>query len=474
MTNHSLTPNVGKPRSLSPIEKIAPEILTTIFIICRDDIYDDEDLYPVSTLNPRQAPLVFCHISSTFRNVARGTPLLWDTVSFHTADLLSDQKMAAVRTLLRLSGNLPLNVDVLRARSAASALAPERPNVQLLERIWEFRDRIQSLSLDISSQHIDLDSMGGLPSSSLVALRSLNIVQSQSGDNPTPVLPALLHLFRNAPSLRTLELAGPYHNDIFTANLSVIWGTLTKFISIVECPTATARDILRLCPALEACEIGNIDHDRLDVHSQPLLCTLPHLRSLELYGTGDLPVVGFFESFSFPNLLDLNLDSFVVSTHSLVELQRRSQFQLKQLHISSFRSTAQEIIGLLEVLPHLEKLTLAQCDASGELHKAFVYHGQVASSSLGLIYLKQLIIAENFYVLRWKRADESAAPIAEMATSFAQYRGGDNPCFPSLEIVDLYLEGKFPRDVEDRLAAACSTGYVVDHLAGERDGEDGQ
>ncbi|KAJ7029691.1 hypothetical protein C8F04DRAFT_1398330 [Mycena alexandri] len=419
------TPNVGERRSLSPIEKIATEILSTIFIMCRDDIFHDEDLYPVSTLDPRQAPLVLCHISSTLRNVARGTPLLWDTVSLHTTDLLSDKKMAAVRVLLGQSGNLPLTVDVIRVRSAP-ALASERLNTQFLPRIWEFLGRIQSLFLDISSQDIDLDSSGLPSSSSLVALRSLDIRMrgsGESGDSATPVLPAFLRFFRDAPSLRTLRLAGwlgrsaaEHMSHIFTA-IFFPWQSLTNFISIVPCTTIAARDVLRLCPVLEVCEIANIDE--LDVHSQPVPCALHHVRSLRLSATGDRPFTGFFESFSFPKMLDLTLDPFVAPAHSLVELQHRSQFQLKRLHISGPRSTATELIELLRVLPNLEILILSQCDASGELYKAFIYHGLVASSSLSLTHLMQLTIEENFFALRWNglHVVDNAAPIAEMAAS---------------------------------------------------------
>jgi hypothetical protein len=56
-----------------------------------------------------------------------------------------------------------------------------------------------------------------------------------------------------------------------------------------------------------------------------------------------------------------------------------------------------------------------------------------------------------------------AASLVEMAESLSRHRGRSGNPFPALKVVCLSLTGrKFESNIEDRLAAACRTGFIID------------
>ncbi|KAJ6592639.1 hypothetical protein B0H19DRAFT_1245485 [Mycena capillaripes] len=408
--------------------KIPIEILIEISIICRDD---DNSTYSKSILSSRHAPLLLCRIFSTWRTVALNIPRLWDTLFLPTEALVSTVKMPAIRTLFGLSQNLPLSVTI-----GTSLLYPAvRNNSEFLHRIWEFHHRLEYLHIDISSYDVPLGSIP--PPTTLSLLQSLHIQLRE--ESTRPALPKVLALFRNAPTLQILGLQSSFRTSlishVFTPDFFP-WHQLTTLTSFVPITTTTARNILRQCRALRTCDLSDIEPS--DVRQQAPTCILDQMRSLTLCTTDDLPFSGFFESLAFPNLEVLLLQLFMVPAHSFLALQERSQFQLKDLKIHFCTLTPEEIVYLLRLQPQLELLNLTQCDASGELFKAFTYRGgAVSCSSLALLHLTEVEFEEEY---RHGNAIPGNAA-ADMVESLLQYRGSASPFFPSLSHLHLRLSG---------------------------------
>ncbi|KAJ6571096.1 hypothetical protein B0H19DRAFT_1129165 [Mycena capillaripes] len=466
-----LQPTADVSKGPSPIEKVPVEIIAKIFILCRDDVLDDKGVCPKSILNSHHAPLLLCQISPGWRQLAQNTPRLWDIIPLVTSDLVSDDTMPAIRTLFGRSRNLPLGIIVENTWPWARISAPVPGNRQFLLRLRELHDRFEHLQFKISSSDVVVDYLP--PSTTLPLLRSLDIyIWEQS--NTSAVLPVVLSIFRDAPSLRVLRLAGCSKEDlishIFTSNFFP-WHQLTTLTSWISVSTTIARDILRLCPRLQMCKLGGIETS--DVRDQPPLCILDQMCSLDLGADSDGPFAGFLESLAFPGLETLILSYFAVPGHSLLQLHNRSQFQLRHLEIEWSRFTAEQIIQLLRLLPDLETLSLNQWDGSGDLFKAFTYRGATACAPLTLLHLVTLKF--RHYYIGYEHIDPAVPgnagnAIIEMAESLGRYPTHLNLCFPSLRTIALWLHGpKFPGDIEDRLAAACSRGPVVDLCVDERE-----
>ncbi|KAJ7733394.1 hypothetical protein DFH07DRAFT_134893 [Mycena maculata] len=472
----------------SRIEMIPLEILTRIFIICRDDVWirddnqdpeeddgDENKIDPESIFDPRVAPMLLGRVCPSFREAALQTPLLWDSVTFTTYDLVSTGRLPGIQTILARSGNLPLTISFSSPSTRSDQAVLENGRAQFLQRIWEFHPRFKHLKFDISRTDVQLDS---LPApTTLQLLRSLDI--SIIGKSETsPSLPAFLRVFEDAPLLRSLTLydTSPldatshiFHPDFFP------WRQLTKLTSSISVTTTTARDILRHCRGLEICELGNLESE--DILHQPPLCILNQMRSLNLSTTGDLLFIGFFDSLAFPRLENLTLDGFAVPGDSLLELHGRSQCQIKCLAMDTLRLTADEIIRLLRLMPSLPMFSLANSHCAGNIFEALTYCGDSTAASLVLPNLKELAVGENADFLSWTNdpaVDDGGDGIAvvEMAESLQRYPGPQNGCLPSLRSVQLHLAGpKFAPALEARLAAVCTTGCIVDHCVNERYGE---
>ncbi|KAJ7443497.1 hypothetical protein B0H11DRAFT_456523 [Mycena galericulata] len=469
---------------LSRIETIPLEILTRIFGICRDDVWiwddnrdpeeddgDEDKIDPDSIFDPRVAPMLLGHVCPLFREATLQTPLLWDIVTFTTQDLVSTGRLLGIQTILARSGNLPLTIHFSTPSRSDQAVL-KNGTAQFLQRIWEFHPRFKHLNFFISHTDVQLDS---LPTpTTLQLLRSLDI--SIIGTSETsPGLPAFLHVFRDAPLLRSLMLYNTspvdatshiFHPDFFP------WHQLTKLNSIISVTVTTARDILRHCHRLEICELGNLEP--VDILHQPPLCILSQMRSLNLSTTGDSHFIGFFDSLAFPCLKSLTLNCFAVPADSLLELQGRSQCQIHHLTMETPHLTADEIIQLLRLMPSLQMFSLANSHYAGNIFAALTYNRSPTIASLVLPNLKELAVAENADFLSWTNhpaADDGADGVAviEMAESLQRYPGPQNGCLPSIRSVQLHLAGpKFAPALEARLAAVCTTGCVVDYCVNQR------
>ncbi|KAJ7864193.1 hypothetical protein B0H13DRAFT_2069660 [Mycena leptocephala] len=132
----------GTSKVLSPIQRMPPELLGELFILCRNNSLESDESYPHSILNTREAPMVLVMYHP-----------LWDFVSLITSSIVADRTMPFIRTLIERSRTLPLTITVANRRP----MLPTALNVNapFLCFLWDFHDRLQHIHLDISSSTFD-------------------------------------------------------------------------------------------------------------------------------------------------------------------------------------------------------------------------------------------------------------------------------------------------------------------------------
>ncbi|KAJ7798778.1 hypothetical protein B0H13DRAFT_2167158 [Mycena leptocephala] len=449
----------GTSKVLSPIQRMPPELLGELFILCRNHSLESDETYPRSVLNTREAPMVLTHVSSYWRTITLGTPALWDFVSLITSSIVADPTMSFIRTLLERSRTLPLTITVANRRP----MLPTALNVNapFLRFLWDFHDRLQHIDLDISSS--DLVPQLFPPRIALPALMSLSIDITSEVDAESTDLPALLGLFQHAPSLHVLKLTASYMPTILISGFP--WHQLTSFTSQMCMGIAEVHQLLRMCLNLETFQLPYVAPSAVD--NRPLSpCTLRGLRLLELGATSEgISLPGIFDSLSFPALETLDL-TFTVSMQSLIQLHARSQFNLQHLKLATVYATAQEIIQFLRLLPTLKTLGLDYCSADATdanlIFQAFTHLSNSWSPPLRLPQLQRLMLAEL-------AGELNESVVSAFAESLLQYPGTHNTSFPCLESIRLYMLGpKFSDVVEGHLRAACNTGRLVDHCVEKR------
>ncbi|KAJ7452122.1 hypothetical protein B0H11DRAFT_2074381 [Mycena galericulata] len=117
---------------VSPVRRLPLDILEEIFIACLPTDHN-------SVMAESDAPLLLCHICSTWRSLALSTPQLW--ASLHISTLLSEPRMSsmidAAYGWLSRSGVAPLSISVSAARIYDSDLTKLLATLQSFSLRWE-------------------------------------------------------------------------------------------------------------------------------------------------------------------------------------------------------------------------------------------------------------------------------------------------------------------------------------------------
>ncbi|KAJ7676857.1 hypothetical protein DFH06DRAFT_614806 [Mycena polygramma] len=427
--------------AISPIRRIPPEIVADIFLLCRDNSMTS---LTYSIADPREAPIVLGQVSSRWRSICHGTPLLWNNVR-----LMSGSGMPGlpyIQTLLARSQNLPVSAQLTTRGEAV--LTPE-PVVGLF---LGLHNRLKNVTLDIPTSNL-------LPPHNLShnevfpLLTCLEIILT----DPSPADAAsALSTFRKAPSLDTVLLISdcvPLHSQSLPDALP--WSQLTELTLHLPISLRDARLILTLCQRLQ---ILRLSECTWPLDSAERVVQLPALRVLDFdtESEEDDATAAFFGAFSFPGLQDLDIHATAFSPDILPNLLDRSRFKLEILVLSDFFIPSDSLLQMLRFLPTLRQLTLSYCGIDNEVFAHFTLDPLSASYPLTLPQLERLSLSEYTYM-------SDGASAADMAKSLCLHSGRHTTAFPALRSVFLSLNGeKFDADVECRLAAACSTGLVVD------------
>ncbi|KAJ7656159.1 hypothetical protein DFH06DRAFT_476653 [Mycena polygramma] len=450
---------------LSLVRCLPTEILSEIFIACRDESLDETGSYEI--ISPYRAPTVLTRVCSRWRKVALHTARLWNHVRLHTDTFVDYPQM--VKEILDRSCQVPLSITLANpSRWSVTLMGGDDGQGRWLDIVWNSSYRLRHISLDIHSA--DAESPTFAHHAVFPQLCSLEIFICGDDD---PDMEAIFDSFGSPPLLRSLTLrlllVGRLNTEeVFPATFPLC--QLTKLDIDAALTTFGARDILVQCTALETAKLCNLFDWASDNLPPPQdNCTLRHLSEFDIsigLGTG---VADILDTFSFPHLTSLSIASSPSphqrdqSTESLLALHARSRFTLTHLSLVKQDLTLPQLISLLCVLPTLETLVIKHCTSVDDpLFEMLGRYLAVPADAPELTH-QHLAVLEIHPV---NRVDGDV--VARAAEYLAACAGDPSSAFPQLRSLRLsrrgpnYMHMKFEEHVEERLAALCATGFLVD------------
>jgi hypothetical protein len=309
---------------LSPIRKLPPEILETIFLACMGP---EPDIIPVVG-----------QVCSHWRNIVIGTPTLWSNISIGRTRFRFNQRYVNLASLfLKRSASRPLSVTV---RYPADA--------RLVGLLVRHANRWGTLRLSTSFREF-YDSLG-LTAHTFPMLERLEIMEANAEPAEPSQEPVLLN---NAPNLKDVVLKNPL---VFW---TLPWSHLTRLQYDVNAVVDAVR-ILHLCPRLVECSFDKLIFAAADTDIIADLRPLRKLRSLRLSvnSVSAQPILKtLFDSLTAPKLVSLEIIGQWTPS-DLTEFLARSQCKLASLILSTGYMKDEKILDVLQTLPHLDKLVL--------------------------------------------------------------------------------------------------------------------
>ncbi|KAJ7136443.1 hypothetical protein C8R43DRAFT_893884, partial [Mycena crocata] len=281
---------------VSPARRLPDDIVRGILIACLPTTHN-------AVVSPAAAPLLLCHICSSWRALALSTPQLWATLHIVVPSVDSLKPLVDVATTwLSRSGALPLSISVPGAENAnmsafLASLCPFASRWKNIRVVPPNAARFEWLA-DIVAEDVPL----------------LETISFHPGCPTDPyVSPPWESLsLLTAPSIRKLSISG----GSTLTGLPIAYASLTELT--IGCPNhtwgiSTSHDavaLLRQCSALERCKLFLKGPHVVaeDVMVAPV--HLPHLSYLALEdGTWTNTVHDLFVSILFPNLRSLSYRS---------------------------------------------------------------------------------------------------------------------------------------------------------------------
>ncbi|KAF5371616.1 hypothetical protein D9758_003527 [Tetrapyrgos nigripes] len=302
---------------LAPIRSLPPKIITLIFeSFCSEAATFTETLW--------SPPAQLSHVCSGWRELVRGTPILWSSIHIEDAVLYhpSEKVISMLTTHIHLSRQTPLNLSI--SMSGPGAVDHEDTARLILQMLFGESRRWREVHLDLHEFfYDDLDDLrGNLP--------LLQVLYINDWDNVPD-----LHAFEIAENLRGVYLS------YAAADLGLPWSQITEF----SIGSASASEALEgLSMATEAREVTlyrtNLDYlpdefpivhnlnslsiivDRWDPDFQQFFdwLTLPNLTSLSITGAEESPPRAFTDIYddTFPSFIARS--SCTITSLSLIDL----------------------------------------------------------------------------------------------------------------------------------------------------------
>ncbi|KAJ7154847.1 hypothetical protein C8R43DRAFT_438354 [Mycena crocata] len=438
--------------ALSPIRRLPSEILVEIFMFCRSHSLQSETY---SIADPREAPMLLGQISSHWRSVCHGTPLLWDQLHLKSGPHMPE--IPGVQRILARSCRVPVSVDLALLDQSITVTVESALGLLL-----NVHDRLEHVKLHFRSKNL-VPPRTTYQIQTFAILASVDILltdpdgdsdASDSDDsNDEPDITSIVNLFSKAPCLRAVSLTSeciPTHSIVF----AFPWEQLTQVQLTMPISLKDIGAILNRCHSVQTASFWNPCSDLDEMERQQCICRLPHLRSFDL-GTDDYTSLdSFLQAFSFPNLRDLFLQALEPSPLDLSNLYVRSVFNLDSLVLAHHDVNGPDLVDFLQLLPTLREVHLCFCGVDDYLLEAFTFEPG-SPPLLKLPHLEQLVLAAYTYEIQ----GISAVCLSE---SVSAYSGSLNSSFPVLKLVTLELEGEeFDSDIQDRLLEATAMGLFA-------------
>ena len=325
-------------RLLSPERCIPAEILSTIFVHCLPERWEERS---VSSLRTKAVPVLLCQVCSYWRSVAISEPKLWASLSITLRQSNSERAAEMANTWLSRAGGLPLSLMVLIEHDKVDMSTHPVTNT-----LTSYSDRWQHVHLLMDSESINCFST---VKHHLPALETLHIrlVSTLNTD-----------IFEIAPKLHTVHLD---RGILSSRMIKLPWDQITR-CRTVSLPLYGALELLRQTPNLVECRLS------LDVIDEWQACPIEHLpclRVLFIQITQETAVV--LDHLSLPSLCDLHItltgflgNGWGLDRH-LIPLVSRSACSLRKLvfHLHQANMADDDLVRCLESMPSLVELVLS-------------------------------------------------------------------------------------------------------------------
>ncbi|KAJ6507813.1 hypothetical protein C8R47DRAFT_1099622 [Mycena vitilis] len=255
---------------LSPIHRLPDDVLCEIFVSSLPHTHN-------AIISSREAPLLLCHVSSGWRNVALNTPRLWSSLHVVIPDHRFFQNITyMVEMWLSRSGILPLSISVGVSLSLTDSDAASASS--LLDVLLAVSHRWEAVEFTAPPEHENDWFSQPLSALSPVDVPGLRHIKFGFEDTT-----ALSSPFLAARSISSLSL--PYIPPEVNTISTISWPRITRLelgSSNYECAWGGNEilNILRRTTNLENCTL-------LIPHAEPHLiedeiADLPHLTSLSV------------------------------------------------------------------------------------------------------------------------------------------------------------------------------------------------
>ncbi|KAJ7656108.1 hypothetical protein DFH06DRAFT_475808 [Mycena polygramma] len=446
---------------LSLIRCIPAEILSEIFVACRDASLDEPE-YEIT--NPHHALTLLTQVCSRWRLVALRTPRLWNNVRLLT-DAFVDGRQMFIKEILDRSCSAPLSITLANPPDwSMMGMGGGDTKRRWLDIVWDSSHRLRHISLDIYSD--DARPQMFPRHADFPQLSSLEILVD--GDDELD-MHTVLDSFASAPLLRSLTLRLQYlgSENLFPASFPA--SQLTTLNIDAAFTTFGARDILVQCTALETAKLPNLfdwESDQLPPWQDN--CTLHHLIELDISIGSGTGVAEILDTFTLPKLTSLSIQSSPSwsgdldrSAETLLALSARSRFSLTHLSLVRQDLTLPELVSLLTILPTLETLVIKHCTSVAvPLLETLARDPAVPADAPALTHLHLAVLEihpVNFV------DSEVVARAAEYLAVCALDPGSAFPLLHSLRLsrrAQNYIELTFEDEVEERLAAVSASGFL--------------
>ncbi|KAK7007387.1 hypothetical protein R3P38DRAFT_3281627 [Favolaschia claudopus] len=484
----------------SPLRRFPPELLSHIFMLCREDCWHricDEDSHTLITLGK---------VCSRWRTISREMPQLWTKMHFSTW-ALRPCNAAGTRHLLDLSRDLPLSLHIstvvamddsssqgsddngeevpnLVSESSPANLNqplvfPDRYTHEVMRELFNDKPsidairsvaaRLESLCMDFTSDDFFFNDFLECHNPEFPILSSLSITVFGSD---CFCFEDLLTVFHAAPNIKELWIDydddeppyapfGPRSYAIGWPDFP--WNRLRKLTIIVEIFADEARTILCQCEALEIAAFSELIDDAEDVATRlgqrkvfPEICTLSDLRELSISSSAR-HVCDILECMSLPSLQSLTIETRRCNfLPVLVDLRKNSKFALLHLNLRGLDTTSTDpIYPLLAEVPTLETLVVECCPCKTELHGSLTYTPSPSKPLLRLPHLRILAVDA------WETRDSTVCPdsFVKLLDSLSHYAGGSaTPC-PNLKTLRALFPFQHSKPIEQQLAPVCADGF---------------
>ncbi|KAK7002211.1 hypothetical protein R3P38DRAFT_2557298 [Favolaschia claudopus] len=465
--------------TLSSIRRFPPEILSIIFVFCRDLDVSSTGVY--TTTHRKLAPMLLTRICSRWRQIALDTPRLWDNVHLQTTLFIRDGVDVFVADLLQRSHVLPLSVTIDTPQSIflregwLNLDGLNDHHHRWLDFLWTNPStcrRLRSLTLDVFEDDYT-PNIFPLPETEFPALATL--VLSMEG-NIEPDLVHILESFKHAPLLRSLELVVSNCSDALL-EATFPWHQLTTLNMTLPLISDVVRTLLVQCTSLERTKFDNIfewDND-LDPPPPQIPTLLAELRDVEVGWKNGSQTDMVLGGLSLPKLRSLEITSTFRSSEDVEEpptpvllaLHACSHFALEHLTLTGQLLTPTELLSVLRVVPTLRTLNVRGCECiDDELFRMLTANDSLTTlpelTKLEIHPITPTLdgnvvatMAESLFE-KGRTPASIEAPIAMFPclTRLCLYRGHE-------QFVNWGWE-KFADDVERRIAVLCETGFLVD------------